>query len=180
MLFPAANDLLTMFVALEVLSLPLYLLCGLARRRRLLSQEAAMKYFLLGAFSSAFFLYGVALVYGYAGSMDFGAINEAVGQRRRATRRLLDIGIGLLAVGLLFKVGAAPFQPWTPDVYQGAPTAVTAFMAAAHQGRRVRRAAAPVLRRLRRRPLDLAADDVGRSRSSRWSSAPCWRSSRPT
>ncbi len=78
MLFPAAGDLLTMFVALEVLSLPLYLLCGLARRRRLLSQEAAMKYFLLGAFSSAFFLYGVALVYGYAGSMDFGAINAAV------------------------------------------------------------------------------------------------------
>ena len=83
MLFPAANDLLTMFVALEVLSLPLYLLCGLARRRRLLSQEAAMKYFLLGAFSSGFFLYGVALIYGYAGSMDFGAINEAVAQRRR-------------------------------------------------------------------------------------------------
>ena len=69
MLFPAANDLLTMFVALEVLSLPLYLLCGLARRRRLLCQEAALKYFLLGAFSSAFFLYGVALLYGYAGSM---------------------------------------------------------------------------------------------------------------
>ncbi len=78
MLFPASGDLLTMFVALEVLSLPLYLLCGLARRRRLLSQEAAMKYFLLGAFSSGFFLYGVALIYGYAGSMDFGAINEAV------------------------------------------------------------------------------------------------------
>ena len=78
MLFPAANDLLTMFVALEVLSLPLYLLCGLARRRRLLSQEAALKYFLLGAFSSGFFLYGVALIYGYAGSMQFADINEAV------------------------------------------------------------------------------------------------------
>ena len=78
MLFPASNDLLTMFVALEVLSLPLYLLCGLARRRRLLSQEAALKYFLLGAFSSGFFLYGVALIYGYAGSMHFGEINEAV------------------------------------------------------------------------------------------------------
>ena len=78
MLFPAASDLLTLFVALEVLSLPLYLLCGLARRRRLLSQEAALKYFLLGAFSSGFFLYGVALVYGFAGSMEFAAINEAV------------------------------------------------------------------------------------------------------
>ena len=69
LLFPASNDLLTMFVALEVLSLPLYLLCGLARRRRLLSQEASMKYFLLGAFSSAFFLFGVAMLYGYAGSV---------------------------------------------------------------------------------------------------------------
>jgi NADH-quinone oxidoreductase subunit N len=130
MLFPAANDLLTMFVALEVLSLPLYLLCGLARRRRLLSQEAALKYFLLGAFSSGFLIYGIALVYGYAGSMQFTAINEAV---RNGTDNdaLLLTGIALVAVGLLFKVGAAPFQAWTPDVYQGAPTAVTAFMSAA-------------------------------------------------
>jgi NADH-quinone oxidoreductase subunit N len=129
MLFPAANDLLTMFVALEVLSLPLYLLCGLARRRRLLSQEAALKYFLLGAFSSGFFLYGVALVYGFAGSMQFADINEAV-RNDSGNQSLLLIGVGMLAVGLLFKVGAAPFQAWTPDVYQGAPTAVTAFMAA--------------------------------------------------
>jgi NADH-quinone oxidoreductase subunit N len=130
LLFPAANDLVTMFVALEVLSLPLYLLCGLARRRRLLSQEAALKYFLLGAFSSGFFLYGMALVYGYAGSMDFAAINEAV-KNNAGNQTLLVIGMGMLAVGLLFKVGAAPFQAWMPDVYQGAPTAVTAFMAAA-------------------------------------------------
>jgi NADH-quinone oxidoreductase subunit N len=129
MLFPTANDLLTMFVALEVLSLPLYLLCGLARRRRLLSQEAALKYFLLGAFSSGFFLYGVALIYGYAGSMQFADINEAV-QNGTGNSSLLLIGIGMLAVGLLFKVGAVPFHAWTPDVYQGAPTAVTAFMAA--------------------------------------------------
>jgi len=129
MLFPAANDLLTMFVALEVLSLPLYLLCGLARRRRLLSQEAAMKYFLLGAFSSGFFLYGVALVYGFAGSMQLSEINEAV-RNDASNRTLLLIGLGMLSVGMLFKVGAAPFQAWTPDVYQGAPTAVTAFMAA--------------------------------------------------
>src|SRR6185369_1264750 len=78
MLFPAANDLLTMFVALEVLSLPLYLLCGLARRRRLLSQEAALKYFLLGAFSSGFFLYGIALTYGYAGSFLLAGIDDAI------------------------------------------------------------------------------------------------------
>ncbi len=129
MLFPTANDLLTMFVALEVLSLPLYLLCGLARRRRLLSQEAALKYFLLGAFSSGFFLYGVALVYGFAGSMQFSDINEAV-HNDATNQPLLLIGLGMLAVGLLFKVGAVPFHEWTPDVYQGAPTAVTAFMAA--------------------------------------------------
>lgn len=129
MLFPTANDLLTLFVALEVLSLPLYLLCGLARRRRLLSQEAALKYFLLGAFSSGFFLYGVALVYGYAGSMQFAVISDAVGSGD-GNQALLLFGIGLLAVGMLFKVGAVPFQAWTPDVYQGAPTAVTGFMAA--------------------------------------------------
>ncbi|MFB9313202.1 NADH-quinone oxidoreductase subunit NuoN [Nocardioides plantarum] len=130
MLFPASGDLLTMFVALEVLSLPLYLLCGLARRRRLLSQEAALKYFLLGAFSSGFFLYGVALVYGYAGSMDLGAIHDSV-VAGTGNRVLLLLGIAMLSVGLLFKVGAVPFQAWTPDVYQGAPTAVTAFMSAA-------------------------------------------------
>ncbi|MEO9324413.1 NADH-quinone oxidoreductase subunit NuoN [Nocardioides sp. C4-1] len=130
MLFPASGDLLTMFVALEVLSLPLYLLCGLARRRRLLSQEAALKYFLLGAFSSGFFLYGVALIYGYAGSMSLGAIHDAV-VAGDGDRTLLLIGIAMLSVGLLFKVGAVPFQAWTPDVYQGAPTAVTAFMSAA-------------------------------------------------
>jgi NADH-quinone oxidoreductase subunit N len=130
MMFSAANDLLTMFVGLEVLSLPLYLLCGLARRRRLLSQESAMKYFLLGAFSSGFFIYGIAMVYGYAGTMDFAGINEAIANTT-GNRSLLLLGVGLMSVGLLFKIGAAPFQAWTPDVYQGAPTAVTGFMAAA-------------------------------------------------
>jgi NADH-quinone oxidoreductase subunit N len=129
MLFPAANDLLTMFVALEVLSLPLYLLCGLARRRRLLSQEAAVKYFLLGAFSSAFFLYGLALLYGYAGSVRLSAIADAT-QSSTKSDGLLVIGLALLSVGLLFKLSAVPFHAWTPDVYQGAPTPVTAFMAA--------------------------------------------------
>ena len=129
LMFPAANDLLTLFVALEVLSLPLYLLCGLARRRRLLSQEAALKYFMLGAFSSGFFVYGVALLYGFAGSMGYSEINEAV-RDDIGNQNLLLIGIGMVSVGLLFKVGAAPFHSWTPDVYQGAPTPVTAFMAA--------------------------------------------------
>ncbi|MDV3297176.1 MAG: NADH-quinone oxidoreductase subunit NuoN [Brachybacterium paraconglomeratum] len=130
MLFPASNDLLTMFVALEVFSLPLYLLSGLARRRRLISQEAALKYFMLGAFSSGFFIYGIALVYGYAGSMQLSDISEAVSGRIGA-QWLLLAGIAMMSVGLLFKVSAAPFHVWTPDVYQGAPTAVTGFMAAA-------------------------------------------------
>jgi NADH-quinone oxidoreductase subunit N len=129
MAFCAANDLLTMFIALEVLSLPLYLMCGLARRRRLLSQESAVKYFLLGAFSSAFFLYGLALLYGYANSVKLSDIaNAAAGSDRSDT--LLFAGMGLLVVGLLFKGSVGPFHTWTPDVYQGAPTPVTAFMAA--------------------------------------------------
>ncbi len=130
MLFPASNDLLLLFVALEVLSLPLYLMCGLARRRRLLSQEAAVKYFLLGAFSSAFFLYGLALLYGYANTVSLAGIQAATVSSGH-NDNLLFLGLGLLAVGLLFKVGAAPFQSWIPDVYQGAPTPITAFMAAA-------------------------------------------------
>jgi NADH-quinone oxidoreductase subunit N len=128
LLFPAANDLLTMFVALEVLSLPLYLLCGMARRRRLLSQEAAMKYFLLGAFSSAFFLFGIAMLYGYAGSVRLSAIAAAATSNTGSTTLLLA-GIALVGLGLLFKIGAVPFQGWKPDVYQGAPTPVTALMA---------------------------------------------------
>ncbi|WP_150249861.1 NADH-quinone oxidoreductase subunit NuoN [Nocardiopsis deserti] len=135
LMFPASNDFLTMFIALEVMSLPLYLLCGLARRRRLFSQEAAVKYFLLGAFSSAFFLFGAAMVYGYAGSVNFGEIRAAVEAggadifRGGDGEPLLLMGIGLVAVGLLFKVGAVPFHNWKPDVYQGAPTPITALMA---------------------------------------------------
>ncbi|MEP6851286.1 MAG: NADH-quinone oxidoreductase subunit NuoN [bacterium] len=126
LIFPASNNLLLMFVALEVLSLPLYLMAGLARRRRLLSQEAALKYFLLGAFASAFFLYGLALLYGYSGTVDLGGIVTAAPERSDV---LLYLGFGLLVVGLLFKAGIAPFHSWTPDVYQGSPTPVTAFMA---------------------------------------------------
>jgi NADH-quinone oxidoreductase subunit N len=128
LIFPAANNLLVMFVALEVLSLPLYLIAGLSRRRRLLSQEAAIKYFLLGAFASAFFLYGIALLYGYAGSVDLFDILQAQNSSSQSDV-LLYLGFGLLVVGLLFKAGIAPFHSWTPDVYQGAPTPVTAFMA---------------------------------------------------
>jgi NADH-quinone oxidoreductase subunit N len=128
MLFASSNDLLIMFVALEVLSLPLYLICGLNRRRRLLSQEAAVKYFLLGAFASGFFLYGLALVYGATGSIRFSEIRTATTTGQTST--LLVLGLGLLIVGLMFKASVAPFHTWTPDVYQGAPTPVTGFMAA--------------------------------------------------
>ncbi len=128
LLFPAANDLLTMFVALEILSLPLYLLSGLARFRRLLSHEAALKYFLLGALSSAIFLFGAALLYGYSGSFTFSAIDAAIATPSEHDT-LLVTGMLMLMVGLLFKLGAVPFHSWTPDVYQGAPTPVTAFMA---------------------------------------------------
>jgi NADH-quinone oxidoreductase subunit N len=128
LLFPASNDLLTMFVALETLSLPLYLLCGLARRRRLLSHEAAMKYFLLGSFSSAFFLFGVAMLYGFSGSVSLAKIATAV-SAGTGNDTLLFAGIALTGLGLLFKIGAVPFQNWKPDVYQGAPTPVTALMA---------------------------------------------------
>ncbi|QDY06071.1 MULTISPECIES: NADH-quinone oxidoreductase subunit NuoN [unclassified Micromonospora] len=136
LIFVAANDLLTMFIALEVFSLPLYLLCALARRRRLLSQEAAMKYFLLGAYASAFFLFGVALVYGFtagipgrSAGVDFATVHAAVNESP-SSEVLLFAGMALIAIGLLFKAAAAPFHVWTPDVYQGAPTPVTGFMAA--------------------------------------------------
>ncbi|MDG9706048.1 NADH-quinone oxidoreductase subunit NuoN [Streptomyces sp. DH37] len=141
LVFPAANDLLTLFIALEVFSLPLYVLCALARRKRLMSQEAALKYFLLGAFSSAFLLFGVALLYGYAGSVKYAEIASVVADTNRGTTEalagttgndvLLLVGGALVVMGLLFKVGAVPFHMWTPDVYQGAPTPVTGFMAAA-------------------------------------------------
>ncbi|MGW1542387.1 NADH-quinone oxidoreductase subunit NuoN [Streptomyces sp. NPDC002309] len=141
LLFPAANDLLTLFVALEVFSLPLYLMCALARRKRLMSQEAAVKYFLLGAFASAFTLFGIAMLYGYSGSMAYGTIAQVVdGTLTDITPALagtmgndvlLLLGTALIVMGLLFKVGAVPFHMWTPDVYQGAPTPVTGFMAAA-------------------------------------------------
>lgn len=129
MVFCAAGDLLTLFVALEVLSLPLYVLSASARRRRLLSQEAAFKYFLLGAFASAFFIFGLALIYGYAGDITYKAIFQTVSLQAGLDWMLLT-GAVFVLVGLLFKLGAAPFHSWKADVYQGAPTPITGFMAA--------------------------------------------------
>ncbi|HZK04314.1 MAG TPA: NADH-quinone oxidoreductase subunit NuoN [Actinomycetaceae bacterium] len=130
MVFTNANDFVSLFVALEVLSLPLYVLSGLARRRRLLSQEASLKYFLLGALSSGFFLFGIALLYGFSGSFNFAVIADSVAVVPGMDFMLLA-GAMLVTVGLLFKVAAVPFHSWAPDVYQGAPTPITGFMAAA-------------------------------------------------
>jgi len=129
LLFVTSNNLLLMFVALEIISLPLYLMTGMARRRRLLSQEASLKYFLLGVFASAFYLYGAALVYGYSGSIFFPEIAQAL-TSKPSESIVVFIGMGMLIIGPLFKIGAVPFHQWVPDVYQGAPTAVVGFMAA--------------------------------------------------
>lgn len=130
MLFASANDFIVLFVALEVFSLPLYLLSAMARRRRLLSQESALKYFLLGSLASGFFLYGIAMLYGYSGGLKLTSVATALDQQAD-NFVLLIVGLVLMAVGLLFKIGAAPFHSWTPDVYMGAPTPVTGFMAIA-------------------------------------------------
>ncbi|MGH2724050.1 MAG: NADH-quinone oxidoreductase subunit NuoN [Actinomycetota bacterium] len=127
-LLTASADLIMVFLSLEVLSLSLYVMAGFSRRR-LASQEASLKYFLLGAFSSAFFLYGLALAYGAAGTTSLGGIAEAL-SGGTGTLVLALAASALLAVGFAFKVAAVPFHMWTPDVYQGAPTSVTAFMAA--------------------------------------------------
>jgi NADH-quinone oxidoreductase subunit N len=126
-LLAAASDLLVVFIALELLSLSLYVMAGATGRLR--AEESAMKYFLLGAFSSAFLLYGIALSFGATRTTNLLGIARAVGDPT-ISEGLLLAGVGLLAVGFLFKVAAVPFHQWTPDVYQGAPAPVTAFMAA--------------------------------------------------
>jgi len=127
MLMSAAADLIVVFLALELLSIPLYVLAGFARPK-LDSEEAALKYFLLGAFAGGFVVYGVALAFGATGSTALGEIMAAINVGT-ADLALLTIGAGLIIVGFGFKVAVVPFQMWTPDVYQGAPTGVTAFMA---------------------------------------------------
>ncbi len=128
MLMGHARNLLMVFIALELLSIPLYVLCGIARPR-FDSEESALKYFLLGAFASGFLVFGIALVYGATGSLDLAALNSMLNVVRPTP--LFVIGAGLILIGLAFKVAAVPFHMWTPDVYDGAPTTVTAFMATA-------------------------------------------------
>lgn len=128
MFMAAANDLTVVFIALELLSIPLYILAAF-RYPDLKSEESGLKYFILGAFASAFFVYGAALVYGATGTTSLPAIFEAVASGAATESPfLLLLGAGLILVGLGFKVAVVPFHMWTPDVYEGAPTPVTAFM----------------------------------------------------
>jgi NADH-quinone oxidoreductase subunit N len=128
MLMAAANDFIIIFLGLEILSIPLYILAAMDQRRAE-SGEAGMKYFVLGAFSSAIFVYGIALTYGATGSTNLAQIAAYLANNVSTNDGLLLAGAGLVLVGFLFKVAAVPFHMWTPDVYQGAPTPATGFMA---------------------------------------------------
>jgi NADH-quinone oxidoreductase subunit N len=131
MLFMAkGTDLMTVFLGLETLSIPIYVLVGF-HRRRMTSLEGALKYFLLGAFASGFLLYGIALLYATTGTTKIAAIAAMARDLRLYGNPVFLAGMGLLLVGLAFKVSLAPFHMWTPDAYQGAPTLVTGFMSAA-------------------------------------------------
>jgi NADH-quinone oxidoreductase subunit N len=129
-LLAQAQNLISFFVGLELLSIPLYVLCGAAIRRRS-SLESGLKYLIVGSLGSATLLYGMAFIYGGSGSTDFTAIAAGITENGLFEDPLILIGIALCATGLAFKISIAPFHQWTPDVYEGAPTPVTAFMAVA-------------------------------------------------
>lgn len=126
MILAAGRDLMVIFLGIEILSVAVYVLAGM-NRRSARAAESSLKYFLLGAFATGFLLYGMALIYGATGATQLSAI----AQRAAISNPMLLIGVGLLTIGLAFKVAAAPFHMWAPDVYDGAPTPITAFMAAA-------------------------------------------------
>ncbi len=128
MMMATSRNLLVLFVGLEMLSIALYVLAGMSRSEQK-SEESALKYFLLGAFASAFFLYGIALFFGTTGSLDLSAMGPSFAIGDTAAKTMAVAAICLLFIGLGFKSGFVPFHQWTPDVYQGAPTNVTAFMA---------------------------------------------------
>jgi NADH-quinone oxidoreductase subunit N len=149
MIMAAARDLMIVFLGIEMMSIAVYVLAGMNRRSRR-SAEGSLKYFLLGAFSTGFLLYGIALVYGATGSTNLTTIGANIVQFKLAHQSMLLMGIGLLLVGFGFKVAAVPFHMWAPDVYEGAPTPITAYMAAA-----VKAAAFAVFLRVWRESFDL-------------------------
>jgi len=130
MLMSSAVELVLIFIALEISSISTYILAGF-RRRAAISSEASVKYFLLGSFATAFFLYGVALMFGATGSTSIAKIGASLGEGQGHGPLLAYLGIALMFVGLGFKVAAAPFHVWTPDVYEGAPSPVVGFMSTA-------------------------------------------------
>jgi NADH-quinone oxidoreductase subunit N len=130
MTLASARDLMIVFLGIEIMSIAVYVLAGLNRRSEK-SAEGAIKYFLLGAFSTAFLLYGIALIYGATGTTNLTLIGERVMEVGLSSNMMLVVGIALLIVGFGFKVALAPFHMWAPDVYEGAPTPITAYMAAA-------------------------------------------------
>ena len=125
-----ASNMITFFVSLELLSIPLYALCG-TNMRRAASLEAGLKYLIIGSVGSATLLYGLAMIYGGSGATDFTGIAAGLGKPGMLDDSLVLVGVGMVAVGLAFKISIAPFHQWTPDVYQGAPTPITTFMAVA-------------------------------------------------
>ncbi len=130
MTLAAARDLMIVFLGIEIMSIAVYVLAGL-NRRSAKAAEGALKYFLLGAFATGFLLYGIALTYGATGSTNLSVIGKVIVDHQLQSQSMLLIGVGLLLVGFGFKVAAVPFHMWAPDVYEGAPTPTTAFMASA-------------------------------------------------
>ncbi len=128
MVMVSSNSFITIFIGLEVMSLAIYILCGLMKGQ-VRAVESALKYFLLGSFATAFFLYGIALVFASTGAIDIQMVRTVGGARNLAINPVFLAGIALLIVGFGFKIASVPFHMWTPDVYEGAPTSITAFMA---------------------------------------------------
>ena len=129
MIMSSTTNLLVIFLGLEILSISLYVMAGMSRREEK-SEESAIKYFLLGAFASGFLLYGISFVYGATGSLDLNFVSAIYQSHDQTARTMLVFGLALMLIGLGFKTSLVPFHQWTPDVYQGAPTNVAAFMAA--------------------------------------------------
>ena len=134
----AANNFLVVYLGLELMSLSLYALVAHAPRRHCGATEAAMKYFVLGALASGFLLYGLSMMYGATGSLDIPEVFKAIGTGQPAAPRCSILGTVFIVSGLAFKLGAVPFHMWVPDVYQGAPTAVTLMVGGAPEAGGVR------------------------------------------